>query len=55
MELGVEELDVWVLDGEGSSWLSDYSLGGDSLALLVGLSLESVVFLYSVQELLSAC
>jgi len=27
VELGVKEFDVWVLDGDGSSWLLDDSLG----------------------------
>ncbi len=47
-------MDVWVLDGEGGSWLSDDSLGWDSLTLLVGFGFNSVVLSDSIKELLSA-
>ena len=54
MQLGVEELNIWVLDGEGGNWLSDDSLGWNSLTLLVGFGFNSVVLSDSVKEFLSA-
>lgn len=50
VEFGVEESDVGLGDVDFTGGLSDYSLGGDALAGLVGFSLESVVFTDAAKE-----
>ena len=56
------QLNEWLVDSEdngvwidvnklsGWSWLSDLSLGGDSLSILLSLVLQSIVLLNSLDE-----
>ena len=48
--LGVQELNIWLGNVDGSSGLGNDSLGADALASFVGFGLLLVVFSHSVEE-----